>query len=338
VHQCDGEHAGLYLVELISMTQTATRLRDVPFVDLYIGPDYADLKGMPGAQAPRVPLPGELAEEVAGLRMVCLQQFETMQEPEFSHVHDDVLYRVTVMNNLHAQPVLFMRRMSAEIRDFERLGLSKAFVKWIMEPQRPGLILVAGDLGGGKTTTAASLLAARLRLHGGLALAIEDPPETKLDGLHGQGRCIQIPASRRFGNYREQLRRAMRTGVGTLLIGEIRDQDTAGEAIKHSNNGLCVISTVHAADLPDAISRTLSYAEGEELTQPRDLLAAGLSAVIYQQLERVQAGDGVVVRASFKTLAVSTKDATSIRGKIREERLYQITQDIESQAGRAVWA
>jgi Tfp pilus assembly pilus retraction ATPase PilT len=68
------------------------------------------------------------------------------------------------------------------------------------------------------------------------------------------------------------------------------------------------------------------------------LLAAGLSAVIYQQLERVQAGDGVVVRASFKTLAVSTKDATSIRGKIREERLYQITQDIESQAGRAVWA
>jgi hypothetical protein len=46
----------------------------------------------------------------------------------------------------------------------------------------------------------------------------------------------------------------------------------------------------------------------------------------------------VVVRASFKTLAVSTKDATSIRGKIREERLYQITQDIESQAGRAVWA
>ncbi len=313
-------------------------LRDVPFVDLYIGPDYADLKGMPGAQAPRMPLPPELADEVAALRATCLQQFDTSQEPEFSHVHDDVLYRVTVMNNLHAQPVLFMRRMAAEIRDFDRLGLSKSFVSWVMEPQRPGLILVAGDLGGGKTTTAASLLAARLKLHGGLALAIEDPPETKLDGLHGQGRCIQIPASRRFGNYREQLRRAMRTGVGTLLIGEIRDQDTASEAIKHSNNGLCVISTVHAADLPDAIARILSYAEGSELSQPRDLLAAGLAAIIYQQLERVAAGNGTVVRASFKTLAVNVADATSIRSKIREEKFHQIAQDVENQAGRMKWS
>lgn len=320
------------------MEQNASRLSDVPFVDLYIGPGYADLKGMPGAQAPRVPVPSIYAVEVEALRQVCLKNFEEQKEPEFSHVHDDVLYRVTIMNNLHAQPVLFLRRMSAEIRDFDRLGLSKPFIKWILEPSRPGLILVAGDLGGGKTTTAASLLSARLRLHGGLALAIEDPPETRLDGLHGEGRCIQIPASKRFGNYHEQLRRAMRTGVSTLLIGEIRDQDTAVEAIKHSTNGLCVISTVHAKDLTDAISRLLAYAQGTELPNPRDLLAAGLTAIIYQQLERVPTSTGDVIRPIFKTLVIAGQESIGIRTKIREDKFHQIGQEVDSQVGRAKWS
>lgn len=319
------------------MEPETSRLQQVPFVDLYIGPDYADLKGMPGAQAPRVPLPDVLTDEVQALRATCLQTFREQLEPEFSTVHDGVLYRVTVMNNLHAEPVLFLRRMAAEIRDFEKLGLSRGFVSWVMEPSRPGLILVAGDQAAGKTSTAASLLAARLRAHGGLALAIEDPPETKLDGLHGEGRCIQIPASRRFGNYQEQLRRAMRTGIGTLLIGEIRDKDTAIEAIRHSNNGLCVISTVHSATVPDALSRVLSYAQGTELTNPCDLLATGLAAILYQRLERVPSGTRVVVRPSFKTLTVDGDEATGIRSKIRDERLHLLMQEVESQAGRAKW-
>ncbi len=315
----------------------SARLRDVSFVDLYIGPDFVDLKGMPGAQSPRIPLPSGYESEIESVRHSCLQHFEEQQEPEFSHVHDDILYRVTVMNNLHSRPVLFLRRMAAEIRDFERLGLSKSFVKWVMAPARTGLILIAGDQAAGKTSTAASLLAARLRVHGGLALAIEDPPETKLDGLHGEGRCIQIPASRRFGNYREQLRRAMRTGVSTLLIGEIRDHDTASEAIRHSNNGLCVISTVHARDLSDALYRPLSFAQGPEMNNPRELLAAGLSAIIYQRLDRFPSDAGDVVRPSFQTLSLTDDEAIGIRAKIREDKLFQIMQDVENQAGRAKW-
>ncbi|TAL63626.1 MAG: twitching motility protein PilT [Burkholderiaceae bacterium] len=320
------------------MDGSGLKLRDVSFVDLYIGPDYVDLKGMPGAQSPRSPLPPALHAEVEGLRQACMTQFDEVGDPEFSLVHDDVLYRVTVMNNLRSLPVLFLRRMAGEIRDFERLGLPKAFVNWVLEsPSRPGLIIVAGDLGGGKTTTAASLLVARLRRHGGLALAIEDPPETQLDGLHGEGRCIQVPASRRFGDYREQLRRAMRTGVGSLLIGEIRGNETALEAIKHSNNGLCVITTVHAAALPDALMRIVAYAKASGEGEPQSQLAQGLAAVIYQQLDRVDTAGGRVVRASFKTLIVDGPEAIGIRSKLREEKYHQILQDVQSQAGKSKW-
>lgn len=320
------------------MDVSMTRLHAMPFVDLYVGPDYADIKGMPGAHAPRLPLPADFVDEVQALRDKCLSTYRESGEPEFSTLHDDVLYRVTVMNNLQAEPVLFLRRMAAEIRDFDRLGMSQMFRTWVMESVRPGMILVCGDQAAGKTSTAASLLVARLKAHGGVGLAIEDPPETKLDGLHGEGRCIQIPASRKFGNYEEQLRRAMRAGIATLLIGEIRDGVTAREAIRHSNNGLCVISTIHARDVSEALQRILSYAPATGTSgSVRDELASGLSAVIYQRLDRVPSGDKTVVRASFRTLIVDGEGGAGIRTKIREERWGQLMQDVDSQAGRKVW-
>ncbi|MEJ7745704.1 MAG: ATPase, T2SS/T4P/T4SS family [Luteimonas sp.] len=309
------------------------RLRDLSFVDLYLGVSYADLKADPGAHAARSPVPEQLNAEVVQVRELCARMFEGHGEPEFALPHDDVLYRVTVMQDLRAQPVYFLRRMAASLRELSRLGLPSEILNFLMQPTTRGLILFAGDMAAGKTSSAASLLSARLQQHGGLALAIEDPPETQLDGLHGQGRCIQVPALRRHGHYREQLRRAMRTGVSTLLIGEIRCQDTASEAIRQSINGLTVISTIHSKDPVDAITRLIAFASSD-MTNPAEILASGLSAVIHQKIERVSGGG---VRLQFRGLQIHGADESGIRTKIREGRIEQLGQDIASQAGRQTW-
>lgn len=314
------------------MTQLP-HLRDVPFVDLYIGVGYADAKGMPGAHAPRAPLAAVYTDEVAQVRELCARVHATHCEPEFAIPHDGVLYRVTAMHDLRAEPVYFIRRMAASIRRLDGLGLPPGLLNFLMQPTTRGLIVIAGETTVGKTSTAASLLSARLTAHGGFALAIEDPPETQLDGLHGEGRCIQVPATRRNGHYGEQLRSAMRTGVSTLLIGEIRDRATGGEAIKHSTNGLTVITTVHAKDPADAVGRILSYAGTTDIANPQDILASGLACIVHQRMERA----GTTVRLLFRTLTVSGSDEPAIRTLIREGRLDQIAKIVDSQARRNLW-
>lgn len=308
------------------------RLRDLPFVDLYLGPNYADVKADPGTHAARATLPETFSGEILQVRELCQRMREAQGEPEFALLHDDVLYRVTVMQDLRAHPVYFMRRMAASLREFARLSLQPAQHDFLMQSGLRGLVLFCGDMASGKTTSAASLLSARLKTHGGLALAIEDPPETQLDGLHGEGRCIQVPASHKHGHYREQLRRAMRTGVSTLLIGEIRCQDTASEAIRQSINGLTVISTIHSKDPVDAVTRLIAFANGA-MANPAEILASGLSAIVHQKIQRI---DGGGLRMQFRSLLIE-QDDTGIRTKLRNSNIEQLGQDIANQAGRQTW-
>lgn len=310
------------------------RLRDLQFVDLYLGATYADIKDSPGSNAERRPVPNEMMPEIGQVRVRCTTMFEALREPQFALLFDDVLYRVTVMHDLRADAVFFLRRMTATIRPLANLGLPNSLRDYLMAADTRGLILLAGDQAAGKTSTAASLLAARLQAHGSTALAIEDPPETQLDGLHGHGRCIQVPASARTGTYGEQLRRAMRTGVSMLLIGEIRDHDTASEAIRNSINGLTVISTIHAKDTVDALMRLVTYA-ANAMTNPADVLSKGLAAVIHQRIERIPSGG---VRLQFRSLQLDGTDADGIRSKIRSSRFDQLSQDIENQTRRETWA
>lgn len=308
-------------------------LRDFDFVDLYIGNDFTDVKGLPGAHASRSPLPQHFEGDVAQVRAKCEQLYRDQGEPEFALFHDEVLYRVTAMHDMNAAPVYFVRRMAAAIREFKRLGLPDPVRDFLLAPKTRGLIVIAGEMAVGKTTTAASLLVERLRQIGGVALAIEDPPETRLDGLHGDGRCFQIPVARKHGGYREQLRLGMRSGVSTLLIGEIRCRDTATEAIKQSVNGLTVISTVHAKEPGDALSRIIALAGTDDLPNPAEILSSGIACVIHQKIER-HAG---ALRPVFTCLAVDGQDESAIRTTIRNNQLVRIPSFVDAQQRRHTW-
>lgn len=232
------------------------------FVDLYLGEGFADVKGLAGAGARRVEVPREWESHAQELLQICRQTLEELQDPEFAIVVDGVLLRVTQLEDaFNGGSVFVLRRSTAQVRSFEDIGYPSEVVSALMAPQLQGLILFCGDMATGKTSSAASLILARLQTLGGVGFTVEDPQETNLSGQHGLGRCIQVRTSRRSGGYSEALLRTLRTGADLVLIGEIRDEDTAYQACKASLNGNLVISTIHAKNCPQAIERLITLAK-----------------------------------------------------------------------------
>lgn len=318
----------------------APALAGLEFVDLYLGPDFSDYSIQPGAYAPRQELSESFATEAGQVRERCAGLAESTGESTFtiSIGPGDVLCRVQVLHDLYSQAVYILRRIASEIRPMERLGLPSAIVEQLMVPTRRGLILVCGEIGTGKTTTASSLLVGRLHRLGGRALAVEDPPECRLNGVHGRGRCLQVPVSKKHGGYTEQIRAGMRSGVSSLLIGEIRCAETAREATAQSINGMTVFATIHGKDPPDAIQRLRSWATAGEqgLGQAAsEILASGLTAVIHQRIDR----NSGTPRAIFRTLLVDGEgvETSAIRSKIKNGQLQQLGDDMDRQLRQMQW-
>lgn len=313
-------------------------LSKINFVDLYIGEDYCDIKGLQGADTSRVPAPLHLLPMVKELRALCHETYRTQEEPEFSVVYDDVLFRVTAMVDVQNKDVFILRRSTAEIRNLNKIGLSPVLTQFMMDRDTRGLVLCVGEMAAGKSSSIASMFKERLTEHGGIGLAIEDPPETKLNGEHGKGRCIQIRASRKNGGYREQLIRAVRSGADMILLGEIRDEDTAFQVAQASINGHIILSTMHAGNIIQGIERLATYCKSRT-TNANEILADGLAAVFWQELEKVpkQGGGGFSTRLQSRYLILTGQDGQSARSKIREGKFHQLVQEIDEQSRRNVW-
>ncbi|MDA0629118.1 ATPase, T2SS/T4P/T4SS family, partial [Acinetobacter baumannii] len=139
--------------------------------------------------------------------------------------------------------VFVLRRFPAKVPTFESLNLHNGYVSKLMQQRLSGLIVIAGPFGAGKTTTASALIAARLSKFGGVAITIEDPPEMPLEGKHGEGVCYQTWADR--GGFGDATRKMARFAPSIIFLGEVRDAETAAEALRASINGRLVVCTAH---------------------------------------------------------------------------------------------
>ncbi|EIU1666866.1 Flp pilus assembly complex ATPase component TadA [Pseudomonas aeruginosa] len=303
------------------------------FVDLYLGEGFADVKGLAGAGARRVEVPREWESHAQELLQICRQTLEELQDPEFAIVVDGVLLRVTQLEDaFNGGSVFVLRRSTAQVRSFEDIGYPSEVVSALMDPQLQGLVLFCGDMATGKTSSAASLILARLQTLGGVGFTVEDPQETNLSGQHGLGRCIQVRTSRRSGGYSEALLRTLRTGADLVLIGEIRDEDTAYQACKASLNGNLVISTIHAKNCPQAIERLITLAK-PLASNAYDVVAEGIQAVICQEL----VSDGAARRLHAEPLLFTSVDSVAMRDKIRRQQIHLLEDDVNRQARRSLW-
>lgn len=160
--------------------------------------------------------------------------------------------------------------------DLTGLGLLQNEVerlqKFVRMPH--GIVLVTGPTGSGKTTTLYSLLNnvndAETKI-----LTVEDPVEYDLDGI------VQVPVNDEIGvNYARVLRTMLRQDPDIILVGEIRDPETAQIAVEAALTGHLVLSTLHTNDAPSTVTRMI------DLGVEPFLLAATIEGIVAQRLLR----------------------------------------------------
>jgi len=173
---------------------------------------------------------------------------------------------------------LVMRIFDPEVlvRDFKELGFSdEDHARWNEMTERPnGIVLVTGPTGSGKTTTLYSTLK-QLATPEVNVCTIEDPIEM-VEGTFNQ---MQVHHAIDLG-FAEGVRALMRQDPDIIMVGEIRDLETAGMAVQAALTGHLVLSTLHTNDAPSAVTRLL------ELGVPPYLLNATLNGVMAQRLVR----------------------------------------------------
>lgn len=174
------------------------------------------------------------------------------------------------------------------LKDLGELGFLEderpIFERWLARPS--GLVLVTGPTGSGKTTTLYSALRAVASPEVNVT-TIEDPIEVVTDEFN------QVNANAKTGTaFGEALRHVLRQDPDVILIGEIRDEETAQEAVQAALTGHLVLSTLHTNDSVGAVARLM------DLKVPSFLVAETLAGVLAQRLVRrvcTSCGEDVVL-------------------------------------------
>ena len=213
---------------------------------------------------------------------------------------NEIDIRVSVIPMLHGEAVVMrLLRQSATLRGMGELGLGarelKAFRRVLGLPH--GIVLVTGPTGSGKTST---LYTALNEINDDVRkiITIEDPIEYQLKGIN------QIQVSEKAGlTFARGLRAILRHDPDVLLIGEIRDQETAQIAVQASLTGHLVFSTLHTNDAPGALTRLVDMG-----VEPY-LVASSLEAVLAQRLVRVLCSHCKQVDTTSTTEAVKAQVA-----------------------------
>jgi general secretion pathway protein E len=160
--------------------------------------------------------------------------------------------------------------------DLDNLGLSSNQLPKIraMTDLPHGVILLTGPTGSGKTTTLYAILS-RLNTTGVKIITVEDPVEYQMDGIN------QVQVHSKIGlTFANVLRSVLRHDPDVILIGEIRDSETADIAVRSSLTGHLVLSTLHTNDAPSAVTRLTDMG-----VEPY-LIASCVEGIVAQRLVR----------------------------------------------------
>jgi general secretion pathway protein E len=191
----------------------------------------------------------------------------------------DIDLRVSTLPTLYGESVVMriLDKSNTGLYDIRSLGFPedslKEFTSLIRRPH--GIFLVTGPTGSGKTTTLYSALSA-INLPDKKIITIEDPIEYQIDGVN------QIHVNTQIGlTFASGLRHIVRQDPDVIMIGEIRDLETAEIAIRAALTGHLVFSTLHTNDAPSAITRLIDMGAEDYL------IASSLLGVLAQRLVRV---------------------------------------------------
>jgi twitching motility protein PilT len=218
----------------------------------------------------------------------------------------------------------YIFRTIPEAPDFDELGLPEVVLTWTGAPQ--GLVIITGPTGSGKSTTSAAMLR---RINEGRSchiVTVEDP----IEFIHHD--AASLVSQREIGadapSFSRALKAALRQDPDVILIGEIRDEDTAMTALRAAETGHLVFATLHTSGAADTVARLMELFASRGSHLGRQMLAASLVGIISQRLVRGQDGrrrvnaEVLVNTARMRECLADGGDAAELQQIIAEGDYY----------------
>jgi twitching motility protein PilT len=231
-------------------------------------------------------------------------------------------FRINILRQ-RSSFMIVMRVIPFEVPSFETLGLPVVLER-VASAER-GMILVTGVTGSGKSSTLAAMVNHINRTMQKHIVTLENPIEFLHRDLSSS--LTQREVGTDTETFRSGLRAALRQDPDVILIGEMRDPETIDTAMKASETGHLLLSTLHTPDATTTITRVIAMFPPEEQSVVRVRLADSLHAVVSQRLLQKKDGRGrvaalevMVVTAAIRDLIVDPDRTAEIRDYIAEGR------------------
>ncbi len=251
------------------------------------------------------------------------EKFHRRPELDFSYAITGIgRFRCNVAKQLGTISIV-IRLLPINIPTIDELGLPKICGQLVRKPQ--GLVVISGPTGSGKSTTLAAMIGylnTVSTIESRRVVTIEDPVEY----VYPNKNCTIT--QRELGSdtlsFSEGLRHVLRQDPDVILIGEMRDTETAAAALTIAETGHLVLTTGHASSAPGAIERVIDLFPPHERNLAQVRLASVLLGVLCQAL--IPSAD-----ESGRVVAVEIMLANSaVRNLIREGKLFQLSNTIRT--------
>ena len=228
-------------------------------------------------------------------------------------------FRVNIFSQRGCYSVV-MRQLSTRVPTIREMGLPNAFYR--MAEERNGIVLVTGATGSGKSTSLAAVLDQINEEKSVHVVTLEDPVEY----LHSQKQSTfnHRELGVDFDSFASGLRAALRQAPKVILVGEIRDRETAEIGLTAAETGHLVFSTLHTVDAGQTINRFIGLFDQEDESQVRVRLADTVRWVASQRL-LPRVGGGRIAAFEIMSANLRVKDAI-LNGESEGKTFYEMIQ------------
>ncbi len=217
---------------------------------------------------------------------------------------------------------LAIRLLPLTIPTLDELGLPEVCKELVLKPR--GLVVVSGPSGSGKSTTLTAMINYLNSVESRRVITIEDP----IEYIYSNDKCTIT--QRELGSdtlsFAEALKHMLRQDPDVILVGEMRDLETASAALTIAETGHLILTTGHAPSAPQAVERIVDLFPPHERPLAQSRLASLLIGILCQVLVPKVDGSGRV--AAVEIMLASP----AVRNTIREGKIYQLPNAMLTQA------
>jgi twitching motility protein PilT len=268
------------------------------------------------------PLTPQTAEELCSsvLNDEQIQRFRRDRELDLSlQVENVARFRVNIFQQRGAMAMV-CRIVMDKVPGFQALGLPPVIEE--LAKLRKGLVLFTGPTGHGKSTSVAAMVDYINHNRACHIISIEDP----IEYVHTHAKAVieQREVGLDTDDFKTALRRILRQAPDVIIIGEIRDRESAAAAMTLAETGHLILATLHTSGAIASVNRLIDLFPSEQEKQMRSQLSVSLAAVIWQQLIPAAGRQGLILACEV-LVAIP-----AIRSLIRQGRIHEVVSLIQT--------